>query len=370
MRVCVDIQAAIAQRAGVGRYTQTLVEHLARTADADELALFYFDFRRKGSPFSGAALRERPVRWCPGRLVQGAWKTFNWPPFDWFAGGYDVYHFPNFILPPLRMGRAVVTIHDMGFMRFPLFVEDRNLRYLEKKIRRTVKSVDAIITVSEFSAREIEELLEVDRAKIHAIHEGVGPKFAPPGEEAVARMRTELGLERPYLLTVGTIEPRKNLPLLIEAFEQLTDFEGYLVVVGGRGWKCDFLYQRMLNSPRAVDIRYFGYAEDHQIVPLYAGAELFVFPSLYEGFGLPPLEAMACGAPVVSAAGGSLKEVVGGGACVVDGYEADAWGEAIRSLLADTAARERLAAKGRKHAARYTWDETARKTWAVYRQLV
>lgn len=370
MRVCVDVQSAVAQRAGVGRYTKSLVDHLPALQGDDELALFWFDFMRKGSPFPEQAVHERVVRWCPGRVVQKAWKTVRWPPFDLLAGDHDVYHFPNFIIPPLSGGKAVVTIHDMGFMRFPLFTEEKNLNYLEKRIKPTVKRADAVITVSEFSADEIAELLPIARDRIVAIHEGIDPKFRPQAPESVTHMREELGLDRPYLLIVGTIEPRKNLPLAIEVFERMPEFDGTLVVVGGRGWRCESLFERMATSSRASDIRYIGYVEDHQIVPLYAGAELFLFPSFYEGFGFPPLEAMACGTPVVSSAGGSLAEVLGDGAVVLNAFDSETWVENVRRVLADSGLKEALVNRGRAQASSYTWEATARKTWDVYRGLL
>ena len=127
MRVSIDIQAAIAQRAGVGRYVKSLVEHLGRYKGSDEFRLFYFDFKRKGIPFRTPGAEPYAVRWCPGHIVQKVWKTIHGPPFDWFAGTSDVYHFPNFIRPPLTKGKSVVTIHDIAFLRYPRAVEPRNL---------------------------------------------------------------------------------------------------------------------------------------------------------------------------------------------------------------------------------------------------
>ena len=130
MKVCIDIQPALAQQAGVGRYTRSLVEHLGAFRENDMVRLFYFDFHRRGMHFSTPGMKHSPVHWCPGRLAQQCWKRFLWPPFNWFAGYADVYHFPNFILPPLTTGRAVVTIHDISFLRYPEFAESRNLAWL------------------------------------------------------------------------------------------------------------------------------------------------------------------------------------------------------------------------------------------------
>jgi len=369
MRVCIDVQPAIAQRAGVGRYTKTLVEHLVPLAGTDEVTLAFFDFKRRGAPFAESRATLRPVRWCPGRLLQAAWKTMNWPAFDTLFGRHDVYHFTNFVIPPLRKGRSVVTIYDMSFHRLPSFAEDRNLRYLEAKVQQSADRADAILTISQFSADEICEVLAVPASRVFPIHLGIAPDFAAPPDSAVAELRTRFGLDRPYLLNVGTIEPRKNTGLLFDLLERLSEFDGLLVLAGGRGWKCEPLFERMRNSPHADRIRYFGFVDDADMPALYAGAELFLFPSFYEGFGLPPLEAMACGAPVIASTGGALPEVLGDGARVLESYEPDAWAEAARQLLTDSGAREALVARGRERAARFTWEKTARATWEVYRGL-
>jgi glycosyltransferase involved in cell wall biosynthesis len=369
MRVCIDVQSAIAQRAGVGRYTRQLAENLCLTSDSDELELFYFDFMRKGVPFNAPNAARVPVRWCPGRLAQAAWKTISWPPFDFFAGQSDVYHFPNFIIPPLSRGKSVVTIHDASFLRFPQFAEEKNLRYLTTKIRDTVNRADAIITDSEFGAQEIESLLNADPARIFPIHLGISGDFKPVDKELVKATLALLGIDRPYILAVGTLEPRKNIELLIETFEKLTSFSGYLVLAGMTGWKCEPILKRIESSHCAARIRRINYVDDSQLPSLYSGAQVLALTSLYEGFGFPPLEAMACGTPVVSSHGGSLSEVLGGAALFVEQFESDLWAVQIGRALSDADLRQRLITDGKKQAAKYTWRETALKTWKVYRGL-
>jgi glycosyltransferase involved in cell wall biosynthesis len=369
MRVCIDVQSAIAQRAGVGRYTRELVENLGAMAGEDELRLFYFDFMRKGMPFSAPNATHGSVRWCPGRLAQAAWKTISWPPFDFFAGNADVYHFPNFILPPLSQGKSVVTIHDLSFMRFPQFAEEKNLRYLKAKIRDTVNRADAIITDSKFGASEIESLLKTDPSKIHPIHLGISGDFKPIPREVVKATLAGFGIDRPYILSIGTIEPRKNIPFLVEVFEKLSSFDGYLVLAGMPGWKFEPILKRIAASPCASRIKHLSYVADSDLPALYSGAQVLALTSLYEGFGFPPLEAMACGTPVVSSPCGSLGEVLGGAAQVVEQFEPDLWAVQISKTLSDSELRRRLTADGTKRAAGFTWRETARKTWDVYRKL-
>ncbi len=369
MRICVDIQPALSQRAGIGRYTRHLVQHLGEFSGDDDLSLFCFDFNRRGIDFEAPRARLQAVRWCPGRIAQQSWKRLHWPPYNWFAGPADLYHFPNFVIPPLTRGRSIVTIHDMSFVRHPEFAESKNLRYLSATIRRTAQKADAILTDSKFSALEIQDLLGIPANRVFPIHLGVATECKPPSPDGIANTRRMMGLDRPYLLTVGTIEPRKNLPLLVEAFEQLNGFDGDLVIAGMTGWKFEPILERIKASPKSARIRLLSYVPDGQLAGLYGGAAAFAIASVYEGFGLPPLEAMACGTPVVSSCGGSLPEVLGDAALLVKEAKAPEWASALRSAVFDTAVRTRLASGGPKHAARFDWRETARQTWNVYRQV-
>lgn len=369
MHVCIDVQSAITLNTGVGRYTRQLVEHLGPLAGTDQLQAVYFDFKGKALPFSVPGITATPVRWCPGRIAQNAWKWLNWPPYQVFSGRADLFHFPNFIRPPLSTGKSVVTIHDVSFLRMPEHTEQKNLTYLTRKIRDTVKHSDALLTDSKFSAGEIADLLAVDPSRITAIHPGISPLFRRPSEATVATTRPRLGLERPYLLTVCTLEPRKNLPFMVEVFERLRTFDGEWVIAGMKGWKFEPILDKIHNSTAASRIRLLDFVADADLPALYAGAELFVFPSLYEGFGFPPLEAMACGTPVVSSTGGSLKEALGSAALCIDSFDHDRWVVDIGRALGDSDLRRRLIADGRQKAASYTWQNTASATWKLYRKL-
>ena len=368
MKVCLDIQPAIAQRAGVGRYVKGLAERLGRFAGGDELSLFYFDFQRRGVGFETPGARHRAVRWLPGRIAQQAWKRFGAPPYDWFAGRADLYHFPNFIRPPLSRGRSVVTIHDLSFVRFPEAAEPRNLAYLTARIGETVRRADAIIADCATIAEEIVERFGVSRDRVFAVPLGLEETMTRAGEAEIAELRRRFGLERPYLLMVGTIEPRKNIPFMVEVFERLTDFDGDLVLAGGLGWRTEAILARLARSPRAERIRRLDYVAERDLPALYSGAAAYVFPSRYEGFGFTPLEAMACGTPVVASPHGSLREVLGGGADLVEDFNADAWAARVRQALDDTARRAALVAAGYARAAAFRWDDTARETWEVYRK--
>ena len=370
---CLDYQPAVAQGAGIGRYTRQLAVNLLPALAPDErLRLFFCDFRRKAArdPVPGA--EARAFRLLPGALMQKAWTKLGAPAFDRLAGAADVFHFANFVARPVRRGRVAVSIHDMSFERFPQFAEKRNYAYLHANVARTVAHADAILTDSEFSKREIEELLPDARGKVHATLLGISPDFRPASAERVAEVRAALGLPRPFLLHVGTVEPRKNLPFLVDVWEKLAPEGVDLVVAGAPGWRCEPIFARFAEAEKRLPGRfhYVRYVPDGMLDALYTAAALFATPSFYEGFGFPPLEAMACGAPVLSSGGGSLPEVLGGAAEIVRGYDADDWaGAALRLLREEPAAREARAAAGRAHAARFTWERCARETLAVYRSL-
>lgn len=368
LTVCLDMQSAMGPCTGVGRYTRELARALPRGAAPDRLRFFWLDFKRRGLPVPTEGVETRAIGWCPGRVMQGLWKTLGAPPFDVLAGRAEVYHFPNFIRPPLRRGKSVVTLHDLAFVRMPETTEPKNQRYLERHIRHTVAEADAIVTVSRFTADEAHELLGVPRERLHPIPLGLVAR-AQPTPETIGAMRQRLGLDRPYLLTVGTVEPRKNLPFMADVFERLA-FDGDWVIAGSCGWRYAPIVDRLSASPRAERIRRIDYVPEEDLAPLYAGAELFLFPSRYEGFGFPPLEAMQLGVPVVASDRGSLPEVLGQAARLLPIDAPEPWIHEIQTLLTDSGARKALQEAGRLQASSYRWDRTAESTWTVYRALV
>jgi glycosyltransferase involved in cell wall biosynthesis len=369
LRVCIDIQSAIAQRAGVGRYTKVLVENLISSGHAEDLKLFYFDFKKAGCPFSADNLELKPITYVPGRIVQKAWTTINCPPFDFFAGKADVYHFPNFIIPPIanKKAKKIVSIHDTSFIRFPEFTEEKNLKYITKKIRETVAKADKIITISHFSAKEIMTLLDVPEEKIGVTHLGISESFKPEDkQEAFLKVKEQTEISAPYILTVGTVEPRKNLILAIEMFEKMKTFEGNLVIAGMLGWKYETILERIEASPKKNKIVYLNYVPDGLLSFLYSAASLYIIPSHYEGFGFPPVEAMACGTPVLSSKGGSLPEVLGDAAEYAEFNAPDQWAEKADQIIDNSSLQKELIDKGIIQASKYRWTKTAEETWQIY----
>ena len=371
MKFLFDIQPAIGQLAGVGRYTRELLRHFpAALADGECLAAAYFDFHRRGLPFpppEAASLELRPCRWCPGAVAQQLWKRIGCPSYTAFFPKADAYLFPNFVIPPLpRDAKAAVTIHDVSFLRLPQTTEPKNLRWLTSQIRSTAARADAILTDSAFSAREIVETLGVPPEKVHPILLGL-PSMPPPlPPDRAQALRDGLGLARPYILHVGTIEPRKNIPFLLDILAQARDLDADLVLAGGLGWKTGPILHALRTSPLAGRVHLLSHVPDETLTALYDGALAFVFPSLYEGFGLPPLEALARGTPVLAADNSSLPEVLSPAATLVRGYDPAVWADALRELVAAPPDRDAL----RAHAARFSYASTATQTLGVLRRLI
>ncbi|WFB36649.1 glycosyltransferase family 1 protein [Kiritimatiellota bacterium B12222] len=370
MKVCLQIQAAIDQRAGVGRYVHTLVPELAALRGEDELSGFYFDFRRKGSPFAEELIKNHPYTRLPGALIQQSWKRLGLPAYTRFAPDADVHHFPNFIIPPLPPGpKAVVNIHDCCFIKCPETMEPKNRSYLRRRMRATIRRADKILTISETMADEVREAFDLPPDKVKATLLGPPPSMNDLPENQVDQRLKTLGVDGPFLLHVGTMEPRKNHVFLFKIFEALKYFDGKLVLCGMKGWQVEPILEAMAANNKADRIIHLDYVSDEDLVALYRRAEALIFPSLYEGFGLPPVEAMRQGCPVISSDGGSLAEVVGDGGIVLPLGDIDQWTDAIDSLFSSPDRRARLINAGHKKASHFSWRKCAEETWEVYREV-
>jgi glycosyltransferase involved in cell wall biosynthesis len=378
LRVGVDIRPFYEPLTGIGWYLYHLLHEIGKRGDV-ELLLFgdarVTDFgpRFYAEPPPRARLvwfdlRERGrIGRAERALTAGAyvlWMKLLDP---------DVMFGANYFLPRLLGAvarRRVVTVHDLTYKRFPELLQKETLESLERHMTRELAVADAVICVSESTRRDLLDFYEIDPSRVFAIHSGVQPEAGL----AVSRSR---GLEaehretpRPrdpetpprYILFVSTIEPRKNLGVLLDAFSRL-DYDGELVVVGKVGWKSEDIVPRL----RAPRVRHLDYLEPEKLAELYAGAELFVFPSIYEGFGFPLLEAMAHGVPSIAARSSSLPEIGGDAALYFDPRDARELEALMQRALTDRALRDDLAARGRARAAEFDWARAAEQTLAVLR---
>jgi len=350
MRVAFDAGPWLGTRTGVGRYAY----ELARRLEALGADLVPYAVALRGSH---PGLR----RWrLPARAVQNLWRRFDSPAITRLTGAVDLVHGTNFVLPALGRSPGVVTIHDLSFFRDETFPGGVRLRDL---VPWSVRRAAAVVVPSEAVADEVATSLEVPRGRVFVTHEGVAPEFfgaTPLADAALA----ELGIRRPFALAVGTIEPRKNLHRLVAAWARAgAELGGWtLVLAGPGGWGP--------RLPDAAGVIRVGWIGDSTLPGLLASADIFCYPSAYEGFGLPPLEAMAAGTAVLCGSYSAAREVLGDAALRVDSTDVDAIAGGLVGLGTDRSLRKRLAVAGRARAARYTWEGTARATLEAYRSVI
>lgn len=297
-------------------------------------------------------------------------------PHKWFfKQKSDITHFFNYIAPPGVDGKTVITVHDMVYRTYPETVRGRTKQILDMGLASSMKRADMIVTVSEFSKSEIIRYFPQHESKIRVVPCGVDlDRFKPCQQpERIPEVKKKLGIEGEYFLYVGTIEPRKNLERLINAYNIFCQHEKdapKLVLAGGKGWLYDGIFQRVTDLKLEDKVLFTQYISDEDMNPLMCGALAFVFPSIYEGFGIPPLEAMACGVPVLASNAASLPEVTGDCAVTCDPYSEEEIAEGLRRLYSDSELRADLSRRGLERAKTLTWDSSAEKLYSVYKELM
>ena len=325
-------------------------------------------------PFAGNNIDTKLVHFS-GYLYR-AGSTFLPFPYSFFFGKEtDVSHFFNYIVPPGVHGRKVVTVHDMVYKAFPETVRGRTMLMLNTGLKKSMKRADIIVTDSEFSKSEIIKYFPKHENKIKVVPCGVDlEKFHPCTKpERIPQVKKSLGIEGEYFLYVGTIEPRKNLERLIAAYNIFCQHHSdapKLVLAGGKGWLYDGIFSRVKELGLEKQVIFTKYVPAEDMNPLMCGALAFVFPSIYEGFGMPPLEAMASGVPVLASNAASLPEVTGDCAIICDAYSEESIAEGLEKLSNSEELRNDLGIRGRERAKQFTWNKSAEMLYDIYKELV
>ena len=387
MRIAIDYTTGVWPGAGVARYTRSLVAALATSDAVNDYTLFYGgrDLPRDTPEY---ARMQRLLELHRNFRVQELnfsahtlgviWNRLRVPwPADRAIGGADVVHAPDFVLPPVARARTVVTIHDLSFLVMPEVTDPGNARYLRSAVPRAARRADRVVAVSETTRADVIEHLRIPPERVVTVPNGVSHYYHSPTYEELALagppFRKRLGLPARYLLHVGTIEPRKNLVRLVGAYLGLVsrgrDAGHDLVLAGRRGWMYDYVFQVAEASGLGERIHFLDYVPEEDLPLLYSLATVFVYPSLYEGFGLPVLEAMACGTPVLTSRASALVELTGQAALQVDPYDEESIIVGLELLLESDEARRNLHLAGLRRAAQYPWTAAAHQMRGVYEQL-
>lgn len=377
MKIILAVNAIKPPLTGIGRYTLELANRISDMQEVDKVR-FFFEGRwvNNISPLlnqspSKLAVRQRLLR---SPLAVAAYRRLS--PFllrhRLKSFSEHLYHSPNFYLPPFT-GPAIATIHDLSIFRCPQFHPAERVSFMQREIEIALTRANFLITDSEFIRQEIIEFFGWPADKVQAVPLGVAEKYRPRGPEEAADVLKKFGLDfGSYALCVATIEPRKNIEVLLSAYEALPQEQRNrypLVLVGGSGWRSENIHRRIEQGQREGWLRYLGYVSEAALPILFSAARGFVYPSLYEGFGLPVLEAMASGLPVLISNRSSLPEVASGAALISEPEDVQTMTENIRLLLEDDQWRSEASRRSLEVAEQYSWEETARKTVEVYRTV-
>ncbi len=366
MRIGIDGRALSANKTGIGQYTKSLLSALLECAPEDEFIIFSnkeIDFKQTDNC--------RTIE-C-GKMKSNFWFQTVFP-YLLEKHKVDILHSPMFILPLVLRIPSIITVHDMVHEIYRETTKWKNYITLKALLPNSIIRAKFIIADSENTKKDIIKYLHVDPVKIRVIYLGCDKKFNQAKDSnLINKIKKKYQLPEKYILTVGTLEPRKNLERLFEAYEGLyiryPEMEQKLIVVGAKGWKFGNVFSAVERLHLGEKVIFTDYISDEDLPFFYFGADLFVFPSLYEGFGLPPLEAMACGIPVISSSAASLPEVVGKAAVLFDPYDVEGLSYAMEDILFNDSLKKELIRRGLEQAQKFSWEKGAHETLSLYREV-
>ncbi|MDP3052485.1 MAG: glycosyltransferase family 1 protein [bacterium] len=379
MRILIDLRVLTRpQFSGITEYTKSLVNHLLSADKKNEYILFYNGFQKAPLPEKWVNNPQIKVinSSIPNRLWSFSNKIFNLPKIDKKIKA-DVFFSPHFnILSLANPRKRIFTFHDLSFIHYPNFFSNRdNFWHWLQNYKRQAQTAGHLIAVSEFTRQDLIDNLFISPERITKIYSGINPiyKKLSPEDKGLKEFEQSHNLEKPFLFYLGMIEPRKNIPAIIRAFNILKTDKNFkdlkLVIAGSNGWLYDKIFKEAKKSKFQDEIVFWGPATPAEALCLYNLAEVFVYPSFFEGFGFPPLEAQACGLPVITSNRSSLPEVMGDSALMVDPWRIDDLATAIEKILANEHFRKNLREAGFLNIKKFNWDKTARETIEVFSKL-
>ena len=371
MKIGIDIRVLASQRTGIGRLVKELVSNLARVDKENQYILFYNTM--KGSYPSDLPSQDNfksITARLPNKILNICWAYSSIPKIEFFTGPLDVFHGPSFQMPPTGKAANVLSIHDLVFHIYPDLAIPSSVRHFGARLKEYIKRADIITTISDSTAADIIKYFNVSPEKIRTIYPGA-TLLKHATDHEIEETRTKYGLSKNFILFVGCIEPRKNLARLLKAFERSNlwqDFE--LVLVGPKGWHTDEILSTWENLKCQKRIRWIDYVGDEYLSPLYSGASFLAYPSILEGFGLPILEAMSVGCPVLTSNISAMPEVAGEAAYLVDPFNLDSIADGLLTMASDSALRKSLSELGYQRVTAFTWEKMARETIDAYRSAL
>ena len=375
IKILIDAEVLIVPHfSGIGQYTLNLLFALDRILEnRDDVQITLCVYFKKLSKIKSYGFKNFKYRVSPFSLrINNGLKIRNMQPFYDLLFGKHIYFFPNYTSWPLLFSKSVSVIYDLSFELFPQYVEPRNQKFLSDNVKKTVERSSKIVTISKNSQSEIVDFYNINKNKTSIVYPGIDQStlFKWPSDE-IARVKAKYGVHGEYILFVGNIEPRKNLKNLLLAYEKLDAKlrKRYsILLIGARGWLDNEIFDiiERLRIDNNLIQQPNEYVDDKEKAALYSGASLFVYPSEYEGFGIPPLEAMACGVPTITSDNSSLPEVVGNAAVMVSANSVDQLKDAMLDLLTNPDKCKKLIEKGFKQIDKYSWDIEAKKLLKVF----
>lgn len=369
MHIGIDIRplSYLNDKAGLYQYIYNLVYSLLCIDNKNEYTLL------SSRGFHGdEKIHRNLLKRYPGKMTDLFFEKLPLP-IEFLIGKVNLFHGPCYFVPNSLISKLVVTFHDLMAYRHPEFLKPEWVISIKQKVTVSSKRADIIIAVSNFTKGEIIDLLKFPEERIRVVHNGISPLFCPVNDmKQLKIIKVRYGIDRPYILFVSNIEPKKNIETLLHAYVKLrnsTDLDYLLVIAGKKAWHFKAILDVVKQLHIEKDTIFTDVVDDLSLPFLYSGAEVFVFPSLFEGYGIPVIEAMACGTPVIASKLTSIPEIAEDAAVLIDPLNADEMADSIYRVISDTSLRNELIHKGFEQAKKFSWEKTAKKTLAIYNEL-